>query len=1161
MDIRAKYIKFFQARGHKVYESMPLVPDDASLLFTNAGMVQFKDIFTGKIPTPTPPRATSSQLCIRAGGKHNDLENVGYTARHHTLFEMLGNFSFGDYFKKEAIAHAWEFVTEVLGFDKSVLYVTIHESDDEAYELWCAHIEPSRIKRMGDKDNFWQMGDSGPCGPCSEIYVDQGAEFFHSEEDYFGGEGDRYLEIWNLVFMQYEQKEGIRTPLPKPSIDTGMGLERVVALKEGRINNFDSSLFAPLMRCIEGLTGLKYIRDDETLANSSLGNHSHNPSAPLHCGARQSAPHSQGEAIAQSNTANTRIVGGEILESQADSESSAGTTNETAQKIKSTQASFRVIADHARSVAFLLAQGVNFDKEGRGYVLRRILRRAVRHGYLLGLKRAFLYEVVGAVCESMGAHYGYLLERKSAIQEQCKAEEERFFETIESGMSLFNAELEKLKEGHSACSEDNSSLGNHSPDCAEFGGQSLPTQVTPAPKSAQSKQSNTAKQGEAAVSLVNTRIVGGEILKSQANSESNLTDSRAEGFCDDFRGFQGGGEGVTKAIMTEANNAEDSKSKTRENTKDSKVFDEKSGLSSESARSYLSGSDEARARRIADLSQKTESYTFSGEVAFKLYDTYGFPLDLTQDMLREYGIELDMAGFEACMQEQKNRGKASWKGSGDALKNGDFNALVSEFGANNFVGYECVEAQSRILALLDSSFKRVDRLASGEEGWVMLDRTPFYPEGGGPVGDKGLLLAGGHSACGDFLASASSHSLRRTTSAPHSFNSHSPKNSSAILECQTEFSSTDSKNTSESHSLQNPESTKDPIQIAQVLDTQKFFTLNLSHIRACQPIKVGDSLTASVDSSARAEISKHHSATHLLHYALRQILGSHIAQAGSLVEANRLRFDFSHPKALSQEELEQIEALVNAKIAQSCPQICENLSLHEAKARGAMALFGEKYGEQVRVVSFGDSIELCGGIHAGNTAEIGSFYIVKESGVSSGVRRIEAVCGAAAYNYGKSALDSIKAAKEALKAQDLLAGIEKLKAQLTELKERASRAKRSIKSLEAQNLGGVALIAVHLDSVESSEAKALVDNAKNEHSQVAILLITQSSGRLAITAGVKGVAGLKAGAWVKAVAQALGGNGGGRDDFATAGVKEVADSKQIQKALDLAKQIARENLE
>ena len=879
-DIRALYLEFFKSKGHKVYDSMPLVPDDASLLFTNAGMVQFKDIFTGKIPIPSPNIATSSQLCIRAGGKHNDLENVGYTARHHTLFEMLGNFSFGAYFKKEAIAYAWEFVTEILGFDKSLLYVTIHESDDEAFELWQEHIESSRIKRMGDKDNFWQMGDTGPCGPCSEIYVDQGAEFFHSEEDYFGGEGDRFLEIWNLVFMQYERdSSGALKPLPKPSIDTGMGLERVIALKEGEINNFDSSLFAPIMQCIKELTGKSYYRDSVLLKNTM------------------------------------------------------GFAKDIIDSCKKDIASFRVIADHARAVAFLLAQGVNFDKEGRGYVLRRILRRAVRHGYLLGLRKAFLYEVVGVVCDSMGGHYSYLIERKNALQEQCRAEEERFFETIESGMALFQAELDSMR-------------------------------------------------------------------------------------------------------------------------------------------------------------QKNEK-SFNGEIAFKLYDTYGFPLDLTQDMLRELGLGVDMQGFEKCMQEQKDRSKAHWKGSGDSVKDGDFNALLSEYGENEFVGYERMSVESKILALLDSSFKRIESLEAGQEGWVMLESTPFYPESGGPVGDKGIL-----------------------------------KNDSHI--------------------------------VAQVLDTQKYFGLNLSKVVATSMLKVGDLVKAQVDSS-RFEIAKHHSATHLLHYALRQILGSHIAQAGSLVESNRLRFDFSHPKALSVNELEQIEALVNEKITESAPQVCETMGIEQAKAKGAMALFGEKYGESVRVITLGDSIELCGGIHIHNTAEIGSFYIVRESSVSSGVRRIEAVCGKAAYHYGKAALESIKTLKEQLKAQDVLQGVAKLQNALKEARDNANKAKQSVKSLDYEEVNGVKLIVLKLDLVEAKEAKDIIDRAKNENEKVAILLVTESGGKVSLTAGVKGVSSLKAGAWVKQVAQILGGNGGGRDDFATAGGK-ITESSKVQEALDLAKQIARGSL-
>lgn len=861
-----------EASGHKVYDSMPLVPDDASLLFTNAGMVQFKDIFTGKIPTPVPPRATSSQLCIRAGGKHNDLENVGYTARHHTLFEMLGNFSFGDYFKREAIAYSWEFVTEVLKFDKSLLYVTIHKSDDEAYELWQEHIEPSRIKRMGDKDNFWQMGDTGPCGPCSEIYIDQGEKFFHSSEDYFGGEGDRFLEIWNLVFMQYERdKQGNLTPLPRPSIDTGMGLERVYALKEGKINNYDTSLFAPLMRKIEQLTGQKYVRDDE---------------------------------ISESRGVN-----------EVKSKHSSGMQN--------AQASFRVIADHARSVAFLLAQGVNFDKEGRGYVLRRILRRAVRHGYLLGLKKPFLCEVVGEVCECMGAHYGYLLERKGAIMEQCRAEEARFFETIEAGMELFSTEFEKLQK---------------------------------------SSKKGAGKNGE---------------------------DKTGEG--------------------------------------------------------------------------KNGAGLFSGEVAFKLYDTYGFPLDLTQDMLRESAMEVDLSAFDKCMEAQKSRSKASWRGSGDEAKEGDFNALLSEFGENEFVGYEKDCVKSKILALLDTNYRRIEVLNG--DGYIFLDLTPLYAEGGGPVGDSGEIFMNGK-------------------------------------------------------------------KVANVIYTKKYFGLNISEISTSGELKVGDIVEVKV-SPNRTEIAKHHSATHLLHLALRQILGLHIAQAGSLVESTRLRFDFSHPKALSSEELSQIQDFVNERIWEGNAQQCEIMPIDEAKAKGACALFGEKYGERVRVISFGESMELCGGIHCANSADIGSFYITKESGVSSGVRRIEAVCGKAGYEYAKNALNEAKEARLALKSNDLLGAINKLRLS-------AKNAKKSTptspKNLQAELINGVSLIVQSFEEVGIDALKEMVDNAKNAHKRVAIMLFGLNEGRIDIVAGVK-EANLKAGAWVKQIAQMLGGNGGGRDDFAQAGVK------------------------
>ena len=849
MDIRALFLDFFQSKGHQVYASMPLVPDDASLLFTNAGMVQFKDIFVGKIPTPTNPKATSSQLCIRAGGKHNDLENVGFTRRHHTLFEMLGNFSFGDYFKEEAIAYAWEFVTEVLKFDKSVLYVTIHESDDEAFEIWSKHIDPSRIKRMGDKDNFWQMGDTGPCGPCSEIFIDQGEEF-SSQEDYFGGEGDRFLEIWNLVFMQYERHaDKSLTPLPKPSIDTGMGLERVTALLEKQKSNFDSSIFMPLIKEVEQITQKPYIYEEG--------------------------------------------------------------------------ASFRVIADHARTTAFLLAQGVNFDKEGRGYVLRRILRRAIRHGYLLGQKQPFVYKVVAKVCEQMGGFYTYLREKQASICEQCRMEEARFFETIEQGITLFRKELARLKD---------------------------------------SKQS-----------------------------------------------------------------------------------------------------------------------IFSGAVAFKLYDTFGFPLDLTQDMLKEEQLTLDLQGFEEAMQEQKNLAKSSWKGSGDSIKQGDFKEILQKFGENEFIGYAHTQGEGKILALFDEEFRSIERLES--QGYALFEKTPFYPEGGGAIGDKG----------------------------------------EGYLEGQ---------------------------KVLEVLDTQKYFGLNISKIQALKPLTPNQTLTLQV-SPLRDEITKHHSATHLLHAILREKLGDQIAQAGSLVESNRLRFDFSFPRALTKEELSAIQDGVNALIQRALPAQVEHMPLQEAKDKGAIALFGEKYSTSVRVVSFGEvSCELCGGIHVSNTSQIGTFYILKESGVSSGVRRIEAICGRSAYDYTKGMLDELAHTKDLLKNQDIEKGIQKLKDRIKELEKQLSQSQNNI-ALEGKTIQGTMLI---IQAIGDSDAKRLVDEQKNRYEKIAILLINKET--LQIVAGSKN-SPLKAGAWAKEVAQILGGNGGGRDDFALAGGK---DKSALDAALKRAETFALENL-
>lgn len=846
MDIRNEFLQFFQNKGHEIYPSMPLVPNDATLLFTNAGMVQFKDIFTGMVPRPSIPRATSSQLCMRAGGKHNDLENVGYTARHHTLFEMLGNFSFGDYFKEEAILFAWEFVTKNLGFKPKDLYISVHEKDDEAVKLWEKFVPFDRIKKMGDKDNFWQMGDSGPCGPCSEIYIDQGEKHFKGSEDYFGGEGDRFLEIWNLVFMQYERSnDGVLSPLPKPSIDTGMGLERVQALLEHKLNNFDSSLFAPLMKEISELTGLDYASEF--------------------------------------------------------------------------QPSFRVVADHARAVAFLLAQGVHFNKEGRGYVLRRILRRALRHGYLMGLKEAFLYKVVGVVCEQFSNTHAYLKESKEMVMKECFEEEERFLETLESGMELFNLSLTHLNEN--------------------------------------------------------------------------------------------------------------------------KIFD--------------------------------------GKIAFKLYDTFGFPLDLTNDMLRSHGACVDMQGFENCMQEQVKRSKASWKGK---QNNADFSAILNAYAPNVFVGYETTECSAKVLGFFDSDFKEITEANPNQEVWVLLEKTPFYAEGGGAIGDRGVLF-------------------------------------------------------------------KDNEEAAIVSDTKNFFGLNFSLLEIKKALKKGDQVIAQV-SDERLEIAKHHSATHLLQSALREVLGSHVSQAGSLVESKRLRFDFSHAKALNDEELEKVEDLVNAQIFKHLNSHVEHMPLNQAKDKGALALFSEKYAENVRVVSFKEaSIELCGGIHVENTGLIGGFRIVKESGVSSGVRRIEAVCGKAFYQLAKEENKELKNAKTLLKNNDVIAGINKLK----ESVKNSQKAPVSM-DLPVEKIHGVSLV---VGVVEQGDIKEMIDRLKSKHERLLAMVFKKENERITLACGVKN-APIKANAWANEVAQILGGKGGGRGDFASAGGKDI---ENLQAALNLAKNTALKALE
>lgn len=851
IDLRKEFLEFFSAKDHVVVKSSPLVPDDATLLFTNAGMVQFKDIFTGAVSIPANPKATSCQLCVRAGGKHNDLENVGYTARHHTLFEMLGNFSFGDYFKKDAIAYAWEFITVNLELPKDKLWVTVHDNDDEAFDMWTEHISKDRIIRFGDKDNFWSMGETGACGPCSEIFYDQGEEYFNSPEDKMGGDGDRFLEIWNLVFMQYERKaDGTLLPLPKPSIDTGMGLERITAIKEGVRNNFDSSTFKPLIDKLESLSIVK--KDDKNIG------------------------------------------------------------------------SFRVIADHVRTVTFMLSQGILFDKVGRGYVLRRILRRAVRHGYLLGFRKAFMANIIDTLVELMGNHYTELQEQQAFIKEQVTMEEERFFNTISSGMELFNAEMVHTKE------------------------------------------------------------------------------------------------------------------------------------------------------------------IFSGEVAFNLYDTHGFPLDLTEDMLREKGLSVDIETFEKCMDEQKAKAKASWKGSGDDANEGDFKAVLDELGVNEFIGYETTVSNSKIVALFDTHFKRVETISNHQEGWIMLDKTPFYATSGGQEGDVGALEDGEH--------------------------------------------------------------------IAIIKETKKVHGLNISKVFVeGSTLKVGENVEAVV--ANRDEVAKHHSATHLLQSALRMVLGDTISQAGSLNDDNRLRFDFTYPKALTKAQLDEVQDLVNSMIANAMVGSVEELPIEEAKKKGAIAMFGEKYGDRVRVVKFGDvSVEFCGGTHIKNTGLIGSFYITKESGVSAGVRRIEAVCGLSAINYVKDAIEKINTIEVELKNKDLLQGIAKLKEQIKQLKTELKEAHENVSvPLTEEIINGVKVV---VDIVEQGDMKKLVDDLKNGNESVAILLIQAKDDKVTLVSGVKNCK-IKAGDWVKAVAPIVGGNGGGRPDFASAGGKDIT---KVNEAKDFALAFVKENI-
>ncbi|EEU5798037.1 alanine--tRNA ligase [Escherichia coli O145] len=852
-EIRQAFLDFFHSKGHQVVASSSLVPhNDPTLLFTNAGMNQFKDVFLG-LDKRNYSRATTSQRCVRAGGKHNDLENVGYTARHHTFFEMLGNFSFGDYFKHDAIQFAWELLTSEKWFalPKERLWVTVYESDDEAYEIWEKEvgIPRERIIRIGDNkgapyasDNFWQMGDTGPCGPCTEIFYDHGDHIWGGPPGSPEEDGDRYIEIWNIVFMQFNRlADGTMEPLPKPSVDTGMGLERISAVLQHVNSNYDIDLFRTLIQAVAKVTGAT------DLSNKSL----------------------------------------------------------------------RVIADHIRSCAFLIADGVMPSNENRGYVLRRIIRRAVRHGNMLGAKETFFYKLVGPLIDVMGSAGEDLKRQQAQVEQVLKTEEEQFARTLERGLALLDEELAKL-----------------------------------------------------------------------------------------------------------------------------------------------SGD------------------TLDGETAFRLYDTYGFPVDLTADVCRERNIKVDEAGFEAAMEEQRRRAReASGFGA-------DYNAMIRVDSASEFKGYDHLELNGKVTALFVDG-KAVDAINAGQEAVVVLDQTPFYAESGGQVGDKGELKGA---------------------------------NFSFVVE-----------------------------------DTQKYGQA-IGHIGklAAGSLKVGDAVQADVDEARRARIRLNHSATHLMHAALRQVLGTHVSQKGSLVNDKVLRFDFSHNEAMKPEEIRAVEDLVNAQIRRNLPIETNIMDLEAAKAKGAMALFGEKYDERVRVLSMGDfSTELCGGTHASRTGDIGLFRIISESGTAAGVRRIEAVTGEGAIATVHADSDRLSEVAHLLKGdsnnladkvRSVLERTRQLEKELQQLKEQAAAQESANLSSKAIDVNGVKLLVSELSGVEPKMLRTMVDDLKNQLGSTIIVLATVAEGKVSLIAGVsKDVTDrVKAGELIGMVAQQVGGKGGGRPDMAQAGGTDAA---------------------
>ena len=838
-ELRQLFLDFFHKQGHEVVASSPLVPaNDPTLLFTNAGMVPFKDVFLGQDKRPYH-RATSVQRCVRAGGKHNDLENVGYTARHHTFFEMLGNFSFGDYFKHEAIRYAWQFLTEELGLSAERLWVTVFEEDDEAADIWLKEIgvDPARLTRIGAKDNFWSMGDTGPCGPCTEIFYDHGPEVAGGPPGTPEEDGDRYIEIWNLVFMQYDRDaSGKLNPLPRPSVDTGMGLERLAAILQGVHSNYGIDLFQALIKAVAELA------NEKDLTHTSL----------------------------------------------------------------------KVVADHIRSCAFLVVDGVIPSNEGRGYVLRRIIRRAIRHGNKLGMPEAFFHKLVAPLCEQMGEAYPELPKAQAQVEKVLKQEEERFAETLEQGMQILEQAISALKD------------------------KSIP-----------------------------------------------------------------------------------------------------------------------------------------GDTAFMLYDTYGFPVDLTADIARERGLTVDMAGFETAMEQQRERARAA------SQFGADFGEGLEIEGQTEFTGYEHLTDKARIVGIYRDG-ESTQSLQAGQQAMVVLDHSPFYAESGGQTGDSGLLVA----ATGSF----------------------------------------------------------------QVQDTRKQGEA-FAHLGTLSEgsIKVGDELEARVDSISRRDIAYHHSATHLMHAALRQILGEHVQQKGSLVAPDRLRFDFSHFEAITSEQLAEIERMVNEQIRANLQVETNIMAIDDAKASGAMALFGEKYGDSVRVLRMGDfSTELCGGTHVNRTGDIGIFKIISEGGVAAGVRRIEAVSGQRALawidedeNRLRHISDLVKGSRDNVsdKVGLLLERNRQLEKELEQLKSKLASSQGTDLASEAIDVGGLQVLAAKLEGADPKGLRDTVDQLKNKLGTAAVLLAAVNGDKISLVAGVTkdSLDKVQAGNLLKMVAEQIGGKGGGRPDMAQGG--------------------------